>query len=51
MIDPSQNAFGTALLDYLDGNDVASLALQVQVQGGKTGPAIGEDHAVLLRRT
>ena len=38
MIDPSQDAFGTALLDYLDGNDVAPLALQVQ--GGETGPAM-----------
>lgn len=38
MIDPSQDAFGTALLDYLDGKDVAPLALEVQ--GGKTGPAM-----------
>jgi hypothetical protein len=41
MIDPSQDAFGTALLDYLDGKDVAPLALQVQ--GGKTGPTMNPE--------
>jgi SAM-dependent methyltransferase len=34
MIDPSQDAFGTALLDYLDGGDVPPLALEMQ--GGQT---------------
>jgi hypothetical protein len=34
MIDPSQDAFGTALLDYLDGKDVPPLAMEMR--GGQT---------------
>jgi SAM-dependent methyltransferase len=34
MIDPSQDAFGTALLDYLEGKDVPPLELQAR--GGRT---------------
>jgi hypothetical protein len=38
MIDPSQDAFGAALLDYLGGKDVPELVLEDR--GGRTGPAI-----------
>ena len=38
MIDRSQDAFGVALLDYLDGKDVPDLVLQVQ--GGQAVPAM-----------
>lgn len=38
MIDPSRDAFGTALLDYLEGRDVPGLVLEVQ--GGEAGPAM-----------
>ena len=38
MIDPSQDAFGAALLDYLEGRDVPGLVLEVA--GGEAGPAM-----------
>jgi hypothetical protein len=38
MIDPSQDAFGVALLDYLEGKEVPELALEVD--GGEAGPAM-----------
>lgn len=38
VIDPSQDAFGAALLDYLDGQEVAELVLEVD--GGQSGPAL-----------
>src|ERR1700689_1988775 len=38
MIDPSQDAFGAALLDYLEGKDVAELVLEDR--SGWTGPAM-----------
>jgi SAM-dependent methyltransferase len=38
VIDRSQDAFGVALLDYLDGKDVPDLVLEVQ--GGRAGPAM-----------
>jgi len=38
MIDLSQDAFGAALLDYLDGKDVPPLTLEVR--GGTTGLAM-----------
>jgi SAM-dependent methyltransferase len=38
VIDPSQDAFGAALLDYLQGNDVPGLILEVE--GGESGPAM-----------
>jgi SAM-dependent methyltransferase len=38
MIDPSQDAFGTALLDYLEGKEVPGLELEVE--GGQAGPAM-----------
>jgi SAM-dependent methyltransferase len=41
MIDPSQDAFGTALLDYLDGKNVAPLALEVR--GGRKVLGLGAE--------
>lgn len=38
MLDPSQDAFGTALLDYLEGKEVPGLELEVE--GGQAGPAM-----------
>jgi SAM-dependent methyltransferase len=38
VIDPSQDAFGAALLDYLEGKDVPELVLEDR--GGRTGPAM-----------
>lgn len=38
VIDPSEDAFGAALLDYLDGRDVPGLVLEVA--GGGAGPAM-----------
>ena len=38
MIDPAQDAFGAALLDYLEGRDVPGLVLEAQ--GGGSGPAM-----------
>jgi hypothetical protein len=38
VIDPSQDAFGAALLDYRQGNDVPGLILEVE--GGDSGPAM-----------
>ena len=38
VIDPSQDAFGAALLDYLEGKDVPELVLEVE--GGQVGPAM-----------
>lgn len=38
MIDPAQDAFGGALLDYLEGRRVADLILEVK--GGSSGPAL-----------
>jgi len=38
VIDPSQDAFGTALLDYLEGREVPGLVLEVA--GGGAGPAM-----------
>jgi hypothetical protein len=38
VIDPSQDAFGAALLDYLDGSQVPDLVLEVD--GGGAGPAL-----------
>jgi hypothetical protein len=38
VIDRSQDAFGVALLDDLDGKDVPDLVLEVQ--GGRAGPAM-----------
>lgn len=38
MIDPSEDAFGAALLDYLDGREVPELVLEAQ--DGGTGPAM-----------
>jgi SAM-dependent methyltransferase len=38
VIDPSGDAFGAALLDYLDGREVPELVLEVQ--GGGAGPAM-----------
>jgi SAM-dependent methyltransferase len=38
VIDPSQDAFGSALLDYLEGKDVAELVLEDR--SGWTGPAM-----------
>lgn len=41
MIDPSRDAFGTALLDYLEGRDVPELVLEAE--GGESGPAMGPE--------
>jgi SAM-dependent methyltransferase len=38
VIDPSEDAFGAALLDYLDGKDVPELVLEVQ--GAQARPAM-----------
>jgi SAM-dependent methyltransferase len=38
VIDPSQDAFGVALLDYLEGKEVPGLVLEVE--GGQAGPAL-----------
>jgi SAM-dependent methyltransferase len=38
VIIPSQDAFGTALLDFLEGREVPELVLEVQ--GGQAGPAL-----------
>lgn len=38
MIDPRQDAFRAALLDYLDGKQVPDLVLEVE--GGRAGPAL-----------
>jgi hypothetical protein len=38
VIDPSQDAFGAALLDYLEDKDVPELVLEDR--GGRTGPAM-----------
>jgi SAM-dependent methyltransferase len=38
MIDPSEDAFGAALLDYLEGRDVPELGLETDE--GETGPAM-----------
>ena len=38
MIDPFQDAFGVALLDYPEGKEVPELALEVD--GGEAGPAM-----------
>ena len=38
VIDPPQDAFGAALLDYLEGKDVPELVLEDR--GGWTGPAM-----------
>ena len=38
MIDPSEDAFGAALVDYLDGRDVPELVLETD--DGGTGPAM-----------
>lgn len=38
MIDPAQDAFGAALRDYLEGNEVPALTLEVQ--GGSVWPAM-----------
>ncbi len=38
MIDPAQDAFGVALLDYLEGRHVPGLFLEVK--GGSSGPAL-----------
>ncbi len=38
VIDPSHDAFGAALLDYLDGEQVPELVLEVE--GGQSGPAM-----------
>lgn len=38
MIDPSEDAFGAALLDYLEGRDVPELVLETD--DGWTGPAM-----------
>jgi SAM-dependent methyltransferase len=41
VIDPSQDAFGVALLDYLEGKDVPELVLEDrQDRQGRTGPAM-----------
>jgi SAM-dependent methyltransferase len=41
VIDPSQDAFGAALLDYLEGRDVPELVLEDR--DGWTGPAMGPE--------
>lgn len=38
VIDPSQDAFGAALLDYLEGKEVPGLVLEEE--GGQAGPAL-----------
>ena len=38
MIDPSEDAFGAALLDYLEGRDIPELVLETD--DGETGPAM-----------
>ena len=38
VIDPAQDAFGAALLDYLDGREVPGLVLEAR--GGESGPAM-----------
>lgn len=42
MIDPSQDAFGAALLDYLEGKQVPELVLEVD--GGQPGPRLISTH-------
>ena len=42
VIDPSQDAFGAALLDYLEGNDVPELVLEDR--SGWTGPAMHPEY-------
>jgi hypothetical protein len=38
VIDPSQDAFGAALIDYLEGNEMLEIVLKME--GGRAEPAM-----------